>query len=384
MNNIKKALCLLLSTTLCFGLSGCSNKVEQLMSEKNYKEAYEIMKSNPSKYSDTFDECRYNIAKQYYKNKNYVKAYKYLKNNTYKKATKLTKKVKPLYMNQTYVKNVNDTYNNIIDNVNDSWEGKTYLDIDGTEIESKEYYYSMARLIDSIIQKIDNNEYDLKKNKSEVKNIVGYLPDNTQTLRTDLQKLQKYFTSDPNKYALNSTSFLFRDSSKNYIQTYIDSNNNGHFLFNDLYTMFKNEKISPLAFSCILALYKSYGAEIKIDDYVDVVWNYSTRGYDFCAPNNQWERLLNWENNLQIDWEQYLDGTDGVAVGYIQNPNNLNFKLISIYTIIYDQDDNYISTEYSRKENEIGDSIEMEFRIENVQFDKDYKWVTYTFGILND
>lgn len=118
--------------------------------------------------------------------------------------------------------------------------------------------------------------------------------------------------------------------------------------------------------------------------HIDVIWNYSTRGYDFCAPNNQWERPLNWENNLQIDWEQYLDGTDGVSVGYIQNPNNLNFKLISIYTIIYDQDDNYISTEYSRKENVIGESIEMEFRIENVQFDKDYKWVTYTFGILND
>lgn len=383
MYNTKKCFCFMLSMLICFGLTGCSNKVDQLMSEKNYKAAYNIMKDNPDKYSDIYDECRYNLAKQYYKSKKYAQSYKLLKNNDYKKSSKLLKEVKPLYMNQKYLNEVNKTYDNIINKVNSSWKGKIYLNIDGTEIDSKDFYYAMGSLIESIIQKIDNNEYDIEENKSEVKNIVGYLPEDVQTLRSDLSKLQKYFITDKSEYALGKTSNLFRDINKNYVQTYVDSNENGHFLFNNLYNMIDAEKISPLAFSCILALYKAYGAEITIDNYIDVSWNKSTKGYDFCAPNNQWGKILNWENNLQIDWEQYLDGTDGVAKAYIHNPNGLNFKFISIYTIIYDGNDNYISTDYSRKENLIGDTIEMEFRIKNVQFDTDYKWVTYTLGMLN-
>ena len=68
---------------------------------------------------------------------------------------------------------------------------------------------------------------------------------------------------------------------------------------------------------------------------------------------------------------------------YVDNSNGYNFKFISFYTIIYDGNDNHIATEYSRKENVTEDPIEMEFRIKNVDFNTEYKWVTYTCGILN-
>lgn len=383
MNIIKKTFIFMLSATICLGLTGCTNKVDKLMSEGNYKEAYDIMKDDPKKYSDVYDECRYNLAAEYFDKKEYAKAYECLKDNKFKDASELMDKVKPLYMNKKILKDVKKGYEYIVDNVKNGWKGKSYLDIDGTEIEAKDYYYAMGDLISSVIKKIDSNEYTIDDNKDEIENIVGYIPDDIQTLRLNLNALQKYFTTNRNEYALNSTTFLFINEDKDYVQTFIDSNDCGHFQFIKLYEMVENEKISSLALSCILGLYKSYGADVQFNDYIDVNWNKATRGYDYCAPNSQWNRILAWENNVKIECEQYLDGADGLVKYYVDNSNGYNFKFISFYTIIYDGNDNHIATEYSRKENVTEDPIEMEFRIKNVDFNTEYKWVTYTCGILN-
>lgn len=75
--------------------SGCSNvnKVEKLIEEENYSEAYEEIQNDPEKYAEFRDEVTYNLAKASADEGDYAQALEYLDNNSLDEAKVLKDEV---------------------------------------------------------------------------------------------------------------------------------------------------------------------------------------------------------------------------------------------------------------------------------------------------
>lgn len=90
---MKKILILMLSFSLVFSLTACSNnKIQKLMIEGKYTEAKKIILKDKKQYGKYLGKCNYNIAKEKIEKEDYITAYKLLNNNDYKKAKALKKK----------------------------------------------------------------------------------------------------------------------------------------------------------------------------------------------------------------------------------------------------------------------------------------------------
>lgn len=360
---MKKTVMVLMCMLFIVTLTGCGNDVSKLMEDEKYDEAYAIIKKDPDKYDSYVDECRYYLGKQATKDKKFVKAHGYFKDNEFEDAEKQLKIILSSYKSEVKAREVEKYYNEMLKEINAGKKGISY-------------YYDLASRIDAISI---NTEEDVKANK-EVINDLFYIEGPSLVKVNELKKkLRDAINKDAKIDVISSvTEYLWE--AEDFECEFIDENT-GVMIVSDVSDFLEEKNISAKSFACILATYKDYGAVItRKNETIVIRWDKSTRGYDYCATMDEHIELADWYevNSAIVEHTGRENGKDYFTVT-IKNPENIDFRFVSVVLEFYDPTYTYAYDSVYIKEENMKDNV---FTTTIAVDQADYAEFNYTYLLV--
>lgn len=383
---MKKVMCvaLILSTVLCF--SGCTANVNTLIKEGKYEEALAIIEENPDQYSDVYDEVRYRVAEialennefekvvsllddnlhngapvllneaKYnlayiaFQNNDYELAVRYLENNTYEQATALLASVYELKTAYEIEAFYNEMLSEIEEYNPNKWN-PNFDYMDGTD-----FYLRISDML--------NETYDIIIRDNKLDNAVeaftdifGYEPTSATQAKDDIEQL----TEDLRFELFYDSPFCYYQGLYYVMDTLTKHSNFVRFEMTDTsgfmvvekpYQFLKEKGISPKTFAYLLGTCKDMGAEIDRDAEKIIVTfenvqsdSYYSRGYYYCAPNSQHDKLSDFYSKLGFSIETW--GCDDIGVWMdvtITNPGKHNLKYLSVDAVLINVNGEHLET----------------------------------------
>lgn len=382
---MKKIISVLLLLSIV-ALSGCSSNVNGLIERGQYEEALAIIEKEPDKYADLYDEVRYRVAEKAFENNEFEKvislvednqyegapallaetkynlastalqnneyelAIGYLENNNHKDAPTLlthTYELKAAYEIETFY---NEMLAEIEDHNPDKWN-PNFDYMDGTD-----FYLRISDLLN------ETNDIIIRDNKVDnaaemFKDIFGYEPTTTTQAKDAIQQLssdmgfEKFYDSP---FCYYQGLYYVMDTltkHSDYVRFEMTSTS-GFMVIEQPYQFLQEKGISTKTFAYLLGTCKDMGAEIERDAERIIVTfenvqsdSYYSRGYFYCAPNSQHDRLSDFFNKLGFSIDQW--GLDEIGVWMditVANPGKHDLKYLSIDAVLINVNGEHLET----------------------------------------
>lgn len=376
---MKKISLCILAVLIISVIGGCSkNEVKELMEAKNYDDAYILIQKDKEKYSVYSDECRFYIALSAYKDNDFKKAYEFLESNEFSKSENLINEVKPLYDNIIAIDKIRDNYNQML------YEVKKSQSNSSLQKEVSWFYMDLGHRLNNINDELYRTD-SVDSQKEALEQIFGFTPKSIEEAKALISSLQEVVVSDKDYYHLPSVTEFISDNNKD-ISLNIDDNF-GYMIINNVNSFLLERKISEETFANMMGILHDYGAEISFDDKIVIKWHKQTRGYDYCAPLEQQEKLQTWMDNSVSNGRIEVISVEN-GIGYmnsvIDNPESLNFKFISIYSEFRDERGKITDTYYIRVENVTGNVIRIPVEMEKAYPDENFIYTAHVAAYLAD
>lgn len=380
---MKKVICVVLMLSIVLCISGCSANVSTLIEEGKYEEALVIIEENPDKYSDVYDEVRYRVAEIALENNEFEKAISLLVNNGNENASTLLAHVYDLKTACEIETYFNEMLKEIDEYNPDNWTPNfDYMD-------GSDFYLRISDML--------NDTYDVIVRDNNVDNaqvrfveIFGYEATSVAQAKNDINELkeqlgfEEFYDSEFCYYY--SLHFLMEDILKNSDNVRFEmTDTRGFAIIEHPYLLLNEKGISAKVFAYLLGTCDNFGGEISRDGERIVITfentefgEYFSRGYYYCAPSTQHDKMFDFYDGLSIDYyDAYIDEDGlGVTVEFI-NEKQSDIKYMSINLILRDKDGNHIQCTSKLIKNTDDKNIIFEAFFDGVTFD-DLPGTTYS------
>lgn len=309
-------------------ITGCTNKVEELINDGDYYQAKELILEDEEKYKDYKNEVFYHLGTEYYDNESYKEAYDHLSQIDYKDSKDKAQKAQEYYNTQESVEKVMDEYNDILDEM-DSKSRNGYW-----------YYMNLGYKLDVLKKSAKNNS--LEDCESLFETIFGYKPESIKEVNDNVANLQKYIIWDENEYFIYHVNELI---GSNYTTGERDSNS-GSITISKVDKFLEDKKISHRTLACMLVVFNDYGCTVESNKNTIVIkCEKATRGYDFCITSDDSNSSFPNKNTVS------LETTSDSHVKITINNTTKKLKFFSLYIYFTDSNGNKITSDYKRIEN---------------------------------
>lgn len=382
---MKKLISLLLLLSIV-ALSGCSSNVDGLIEKGQYEEALAIIEEAPDKYADIYDEVRYKVAENAFENNEFEKVISLVENNQYEGASALLADAKYNLASAALQNNEfelaidyleNNTHDDAAELLTRTYELKAAYEIETfyneilTEIEEynpdkwnpnfdymdgTDFY---LRISDSL-----NETYDIIIRDNKIDNakemftdIFGYEPDTTAQAKDAIQQLaqdmgfEKFYDSPFSYYQCLYYVMDTLTKHSDYVRFEM-TNTSGFMIIEQPYQFLRDKGISTKTFAYLLGTCKDMGAEIERDAEKIIVTfenaqsdSYYSRGYYYCIPNSQHNKLADFQSNLGVSIGKWGCDETGVWMDVtMTNPKKYNIKYFSVDAVLINVNGKHLET----------------------------------------
>lgn len=331
-------------------LTSCSANVDSLIAGEKYEEALALIEKNPDKYADVYDAIRYKVAEIAVKSERYDEAIALLTDNQNEKAPELLAHVyelKTAYEIETF-------YNKMLTEIEeynpDKWN-PNFDYLDGTD-----FYLRISDML--------NETYDIiiRDNKLDnaidsFEDVFGYEPTSVTQAKEAIEQLSvdmgfEKFYGSPFCYYQGLYYVMDTLSKHSGFVRFEMTNTSGFMVVEQPYQFLKEKGISSKTFAYLLGTCKDMGAEIDRDaEKIIVTFEnvqsdvYYSRGYYYCAPNSQHDKLSDFYSKLGFSIDSWGCDEAGVWMNVtITNPGKHNIKYLSIDAVLININGEHLET----------------------------------------
>ncbi len=273
-------------------------EIEEFLATESYIDAVDIIRENKSIFSDEneykklLDDYKYLLAEQQYKNKHYVDAYNNLIDNEHTNATKLLKEIEPFYNSEKSVDDILETYqwmSDWLDKMIDS--GSSYYEkqlIINSGAEWDTFYINRGATIVNIQKKLETKTLD--ECSSDIKDLIGYLPENKEECKKVLAELQEVFITkggykDYNGYFLYYVMNCILDSD---LVSVTRDEEQATITIKQVDKYLKEKNMSAKTFAYMLGVPQMYSMNLeKENECLKFTFSPFSHNYSFCAINHK-------------------------------------------------------------------------------------------------
>ena len=332
------------------------------------------------------NEAKYNLASIAFQNNDYELAVSYLENNTYEQATVLLADVNyKLAEIAVDAEKYEDAVNLLVNNSNENapallarvYELKTAYEIETfynemlSEIEeynpdkwNPNFDYMDGTDFYLRISDMLNETYDIIIRDNKLDNAVeaftdifGYEPTSVTQAKDDIEQLTEdlrfeLFYDSPFCYYQGLYYVMDTLTKHSDFVRFEMTNTSGFMVVEKPYQFLKEKGISAKTFAYLLGTCKDMGAEIDRDAEKIIVTfenvqsdSYYSRGYYYCTPNSQHDKLADFHNKLGVSIGRW--GCDEIGVWMdvtITNPGKYNLKYLSIDAVLINVNGEHLET----------------------------------------